>query len=174
MEIESDQLLLREWKEEDAWDLVDLAKDMGSGPERGRLVQSLSEGRRIFWEGMQNTESYTVVLKESEKVMGCIALRDSKNSRLGIGAGEAELDCWPEQISVTEAGLALLGHAFSDLGVTTVWFACHEGNEHARQLQEALGMKYRFSQFVATPRVQDAFMEDVACVTKEDFFAKRK
>ncbi len=73
--LETERLILREWKLEDAADLYEYAKTELVGPNAGwKPHQTIDESRGIIKKFIENQDTYAIVLKESGKVIGSIGL----------------------------------------------------------------------------------------------------
>ncbi|MBR3300920.1 MAG: GNAT family N-acetyltransferase [Clostridia bacterium] len=140
------RLILRPWTEADAEELYKYAKDPRVGPVAGWPVHSSVENsREIIKNFLSGSETYAVVLKETDLPIGSISLYF--NSDLASGDDEAELGFWIGvpywgRGLIPEASRELLRHAFEDLGLLRVWCGYYDGNEKSKRVQEKLGFVY--------------------------------
>lgn len=75
----TDRLLLRTWKEDDYKDLYEYAKSELVGPNAGWMPhKDEDESRKIIKMFIRNNETYAIVLKSENKVIGSIGLHDRK------------------------------------------------------------------------------------------------
>ena len=143
--LETDRLLLRPWSESDAEQLYQHA----SHPETGRGAgwpahTSVAESSQIIRDILIPDRSNALVLKETGLLVGSATLKSHRISNLTDRTDECELgywvsvECWGQGLA-TEAGHALLTHAFTDLGMRAVW--CHSflWNTRSQRVQEKLG-----------------------------------
>ena len=146
--METERLMFREWKEEDAPELFRYASDPGVGPVAGwpphtSVENSLDAIRNV----LSVPETYAIVLKKTGLPVGCISLKLGDATDLTDEPDECELGYW---IGVpywgkglmTEAGREVLRHAFEDLGMKRVWAGYYDGNLRSKRVQEKLGMIY--------------------------------
>ncbi|UNT94297.1 GNAT family N-acetyltransferase [Allobaculum sp. Allo2] len=75
MEFQSERLILRPWKAEDAQVLYELANDPDVGPAAGWPVhQSEEESRQIIESVLSNPLDFAICLKETSTPIGAISL----------------------------------------------------------------------------------------------------
>lgn len=127
MVFETDRLILRPWKEADAEECYQYAKDPHVGPNAGWPVHtSVENSRQIIRDVLTVPETYAIVLKETGLPIGSIGLHF--HSELAEKDDEAELGYWLGvpywgRGLVTEATRELLRHAFEGLKLSRVWCA---------------------------------------------------
>ena len=93
--METKRCLLRHWKIEDALRLYDLAKDPDIGPRAGWPPhQSVEESKEIIKNVFNFPETYAIVLKETNEVIGCISLMFQGQANVELHDKEAELGYW--------------------------------------------------------------------------------
>lgn len=93
--METKRCLLRHWKIEDASQLYDLAKDPDIGPRAGWLPhKSVEESKEIIKNVFAFPETYAIVLKETNKIIGCISLMFQGQANVKLHDKEAELGYW--------------------------------------------------------------------------------
>ncbi|MGQ4506096.1 GNAT family N-acetyltransferase [Dermabacteraceae bacterium P13103] len=174
--LETDRLLLRPWSESDAEQLYQHA----SHPETGRGAgwpahTSVAESRQIIRDILIPDRSHALVLKETGLLVGSATLKSHRISNLTDRADECELgywvatDYWGLGIA-TEAGNALLTHAFTDLGMCAVW--CHSflWNTRSQRVQEKLG----FAPHSETPALDDSPASITTLLTRQRWEEKAK
>lgn len=150
MLMETQRLLLRPWREEDAADLYEYAKDPEVGPPAGWPPHtSIENSRQIIREILSAPETYAVCLKNG-KAIGSIGLMMKDVTTMTDRDDECELGYWIGkpfwgQGLIPEAARELLRHAFEELGMGAVWCGYYEGNEKSRRVQEKLGFVYRYT-----------------------------
>ena len=153
--LETDRLILRPWREEDAADLYHYAKDPRVGPPAGWAVHkdeadSLHILRTVLMndEKAANEVTWAVTLKGSDEPVGSIGVFPSEVS---LGEGEPEIGYWIGvpfwgNGYIPEAIRALQRHAFEDLGCTALWCGYYDGNEKSRRCQEKCGFTYHHTE----------------------------
>lgn len=147
-EIEGERVRLRAWREEDAEALYALACDSRVGPAAGWPPhQSAAESREIIRTVLSASETYAVVLKKSERVIGSISLMRPGHGYAPIDEGEAELGYWLGvpywgQGLIPEAARLLLRRGFEDFHLRGVWAGYFDGNDKSRRVQEKCGFQF--------------------------------
>ena len=139
----TDRLLLRPWDDLDVDELYELAKDpeigywCGWGPHK-----SIGDSLFVLHNFLEIDESYAIVLKANQKIIGSIGLKpktDKKDEHeLGFWIGKTY---WGNGFA-TEAGERIVSHAFGDLGSIKIWCGYFEGNEKSKRVQEKLGFTF--------------------------------
>ncbi len=75
----TNRLILREWKETDSKDLYEYAKSELVGPNAGWPPhKNEEESKEIIKMFLNNSDTYAIVLKSENKVIGSIGLHDRK------------------------------------------------------------------------------------------------
>ena len=148
MILETERLILRPWREEEAEDLYFYASDPEVGTPAGWPAHtSVENSREIIRKVLSAPEVYAVCLK-SGKPIGSIGLHFSDVTDLTDREDECELGYWLGkpywgQGLIPEAAHALLRHAFEALGMRAVWCGYYEGNEKSRKVQRKLSFQYQ-------------------------------
>ncbi len=152
MQIETERLILRPWKESDAESLYEYAKDprvgpMAGWPEHSSVEDSLSVINNV----LSAEETYAVCLKEDNKAIGSIGLISPARSHTQITEKEIEIGYWIGvpfwgNGYIPEAVRALQHHAFMDLNCTAMWCGYYDGNEKSKRCQEKCGFKYHHTE----------------------------
>lgn len=148
MILTTDRLILRPWKESDAGDLYEYAKNPKVGPIAGWPVHTSEENsREIIRNVLSAPEIYAVCLKEDGRAVGSIGLHLNGATDLTDRDDECELGYWIGepfwgQGLIPEAAGELLRHGFEELHMTTIWCGYYEGNDKSKRVQEKLGFKY--------------------------------
>ena len=143
---ETDRLILRPWREEDAEALYAYAADPDVGPPAGWPPHTSVENSRVIIRTVLSApETYAVCLKETEKPIGSIGLH---RNDLAESEDEYELGYWIGkpfwgQGLIPEASRALLRHAFADLGMSRIWCGYYDGNTKSRRVMDKLGFVYQ-------------------------------
>ena len=148
--IETERLLLRPWREDDAEALYKYASDPDVGPPAGWPPHtSVENSRDIIRTVLSAMETYAVCRKDGSPI-GSIGLMLKGSTDMTDRDDECELGYWIGkpfwgQGLIPEASRALLRHAFEDLGMRAVWCGYYEGNEKSKRVQEKLGFVYRYT-----------------------------
>lgn len=143
--LETERLILRPWREEDAEDLYEYARDPEVGPPAGwQPHTSVENSREIIRDVLSAPETYAVVLKASGKPVGSIGFH---RKDLAEEMDEYELGYWIGKPFwgrglIPEASREMLRHAFEDLSMRRIWCGYYDGNVKSRRVQEKLGFVY--------------------------------
>lgn len=174
MILETERLFLRPWKESDAADLYDCAKNPKVGPPAGWAPHESAEYSLFVINNILNgCEAYAICLKSDKKPIGAAELM--LKNRFEDNPDECELGFWLAepfwgQGLIPEASRELLRRAFEDLNMRKVWCAYYDGNEKSKRVQEKLGFKYRYTnENVAVPALNEIRTEHINCITKEEW-----
>ena len=95
VQLETDRLIMRRWKQEDAEELFGLACDPEIGPAAGWSPhQTLEDSRQVLEHVLMVSGTWAVVLKATGKPAGNISLLQGKQANLCLAEGEAEIGYW--------------------------------------------------------------------------------
>lgn len=145
MILETERLILRPWRDDDAEELYKYASDPEVGIPAGWPPHtSVENSRDIIRTVFSAPETYAVCLKEDGKPIGSVGLH---RNDIAEKDDEYELGYWIgkpfwRQGLVTEASRELLRHAFEDLGMKRIWCGYYDGNVKSRRVQDKLGFIY--------------------------------
>ena len=93
--METDRIILRPWREEDAGTLFKWASDPELGPLAGWPPhKSVDESREIIRSIFSAEGMWAVVLKETGEPIGCAGYLPSSSSNLQIADDEGEVGYW--------------------------------------------------------------------------------
>lgn len=148
MTLETRRLILRHWREDDAEELYEYAKDPEIGPIAGWAPHtSIENSHEIIRDVLSGSETYAVVLKDTGKPVGCVGLFRDDEGNISLENDEAELGYWIGKPYwgmglIPEASQELIRHGFEDLGLLGIWCGNFEGNTKSERVQEKLGFEY--------------------------------
>ena len=143
--LQTERLILRPWREDDAETLYKYASDPEVGPRAGwpphkSVEESLEVIRKIFsGEGM-----WAVVLKETSEVIGCVGYLSSSASNLKIAVDQAEVGYWIARPYwgkgiCTEALRKVIEYCFQIKGFTALWGDYFPENPASGKVMEKCG-----------------------------------
>lgn len=144
--LETERLLLRPWREEDAEALYTYAKDPGIGPACGwKPHRSAEESREIIRKVLAVPGTYAVTDRKSGEPIGSIGIFPSRAD--GAEAGDMEIGFWIGkpywgQGLIPEAVFALLEHCFTVTNCQRIWCGYFDGNRKSKRVQEKCGFAY--------------------------------
>ncbi len=168
------RLLLRPWCAADAADLYEAARDPRIGPAAGWPPhRSVAESAEVIRTIFSTPETYAVVLRETERAVGCVGLLFPASSHFPIGPSDAEVGYWIGtrwwgRGLIPEAVAALARHAFTELDLAALWGSCFTENTASRRVMEKCGFRF--------VRTEEALLRDVEgrmrggeirCLTRE-------
>lgn len=176
MTFETQRLILRPWREEDAENLFLYAKDPDVGYSAGWPAHtSVQSSRNIIKTVLSAPETYAVCLKENNKAIGSVGLKMGAATDLTDREDECELGYWIgkpfwSQGLIPEACKAILNYAFEVLKMQTVWCGYYDGNLKSRRVQEKLGFIYHHTtENVEVPLLSENRTGHVMVLKKENF-----
>ena len=179
--METKRLVLRPWLESDAEELYSFACDPELAISAGWLPHSSkTHSLKVLKEVLINPDQYAIVDKCSDRLVGSIGLSTAENSGItDLAPDDFVIGFWVgrelwNQGYATEAGKPFLRMLFKDRGASRVWTSSFEGNARSERVQEKLGLKYKYSEFIVHPILRDAFMINVRCVTRDEFLKEDK
>lgn len=146
----TDRLILRDWKETDSRDLYEYAKSELVGPNAGWPQHKNEEqSKDVIKMFIRNNDSYAIVLKEENKVIGGIGLHERKPDESLSNLNQREIgyvlnpEYWGQGI-VPEAVNCLIKYGFDELNLDLVWCGHYDFNLKSKRVVEKCNFKYRF------------------------------
>ena len=142
---ETDRLILRPWREDDAEELYKYASDPEVGPPAGWPPHtSVENSCEIIKTVFSAPDTFAVCLKDNGKPIGCIGFH---RNDLAEKDDEYELGYWIGKPFwgkglIPEASYEMLRYAFEDLKMNRIWCGHYDGNIKSRRVQEKLGFVY--------------------------------
>lgn len=151
--METERLILRPWRDDDAAALYRYACHPEVGPAAGwppheSEAQSLDIIRTVF----SAPETYAVVLRETGEPVGCCGVVPCGEAHSAAITGRsAEIGYW---IGVPYWGRGLLPEAvgalaarcFDVLGMSALWICYYDGNDKSRRVAEKCGFAYHHTE----------------------------
>ena len=178
MRLETDRLILRPWRQEDAQSLYEYAKDPAIGPIAGWPPhKSVEESAQIIQTVFNAAQCYAICEKENDRAIGAIELKLKGRTDMTEREDECELGYWLGKPFwgkgyVPEAVRALLRFGFETLGMRTVWCGYYDGNEQSKRVQEKVGFRYHHTcAQVPVPLMQEVRIGHTNYMTKEHWEA---
>ena len=145
--METERILLRPWREEDAEALYRHASDPEVGPRAGWSPhKSVDESRNIIRTLFANDHTWAIVQKESREPIGCICYYTPDESNIGIGPNDAEVGYWVARPYwnrgiATEALQLLIDYCFRQRGFRTLWADHFLDNQASSRVMQKCGFK---------------------------------
>ena len=143
--IETERLILRPWREEDAEDLYRYASDPAVGPAAGWAPhESVEDSLHVLRTILMKPDTWAVTLKGSDEPAGSVGIFPSSCS---LAAHQPEIGYWLARPLwgngyIPEAVRTLIDLCF-DRGAEEVWCAHADFNVRSRRVIEKCGFTYR-------------------------------
>lgn len=150
MKLETERLILRPWRIEDAEELFELARDPEVGPACGWAPhKDIEESKKVLEHILINDYSYAIVLKESGQVIGDISRMPKGESRYCENEKQAEIGFWLGRPYwgngyMPEACKVLMKYCFETMKLEKVWCGHNITNEKSERVQEKCGFAFAF------------------------------
>lgn len=180
MELKTERLILRPWRETDAESLFQCAKDPEVGPIAGWPPhKSIEDSRNVIKHVFQGRECYAVCFKTEDKAIGCIELKLNGSTDMTEKDDECELGYWLGkafwgQGLIPEAARELIRHGFEDLGMNTIWCGYYDGNTKSKRVQEKVGFVFHHTcEDVPVPLLGETRIGHTNYMTKEQWLNER-
>lgn len=182
--IETERLVLRHWRDDDADTLFRYASDPEIGPIAGWPVHgSIGESRHVIADVFAGPEVYAVTIKgrvPADEPVGSIGLLSGSASNLDIPDDQAEISYWIGhpfwgQGYIPEAVGAIIRHAFIDLELTVVWCGWYEGNQKSQRVAEKTGFHaHHVVLNMLRPLMGDTQTAHISSLTREQWLAAQR
>ena len=148
--LNTERLILRQWRESDSHDLYEYAKSDLVGPNAGwKPHKNEAESKRIIKMFIKNN-TYAIVLKSENKVIGAIELRKRKPDEKLYNLKQREIGYvlnpkyWGNGY-MPEAVNTLLNYAFNELKLDLIWCCHFDFNNNSKRVIEKCGFNYKFT-----------------------------
>ena len=148
--LNTERLILRQWRESDSHDLYEYAKSDLVGPNAcWKPHKNEAESKRIIKMFIKNN-TYAIVLKSENKVIGAIELRKRKPDEKLYNLKQREIGYvlnpkyWGNGY-MPEAVNALLNYAFNELKLDLIWCCHFDFNNNSKRVIEKCGFNYKFT-----------------------------
>lgn len=176
MQLETNRLILRPWKDTDAGELYKYAKDSDVGPIAGWPVHtSVENSLDIIHSVLSAPETYAVVLKETNLVVGSVGLLFKENAGAPLNENELEIGYWVGKPYwghglIPEAVRELQRYCFEELGCVGLWCGYYDGNQKSKRAQEKCNFTYHHTlKDVPCPLMGDVRTEHFTYLSKEQW-----
>ena len=150
-EISTERLIIRPWSISDSSDLYEYAKSELVGPNAGwQPHKSEDESKEIINMFIRDNDSYAIVLKKENKVIGGIGLHNRKPDISLESLNQREIGYvlnpkyWGRNY-VPEAVKALINYGFNQMNLDLIWCGHYDFNNNSKRVNEKCGFKYRFT-----------------------------
>jgi len=143
--METDRIILRPWREDDAEALFKWASDPEVGPRAGWPPHtSVEESREIIRTLFSGEGMWAIELKETGEPIGCVGYLPSSSSNLQIADDECEVGYWIARPYwgrgiCTEALRLVIDHCFRTKGFSALWGDYFPDNPASGKVMEKCG-----------------------------------
>ena len=165
--LETERLILRDWKESDLDDLYEYASVEGVGEMAGwPHHESIETSKRILNDFINNGDVYAVELKAQDKVIGSLGIHnrtkdvnyEAKMQReIGYVLNKAY---WGRGL-MPEAVRAAIQYAFEEMGLDVLSVVHYPFNERSKRVIEKCGFIYEGTQRQASQIYNGDVVDDV-------------
>ena len=173
--LNTDRLILRPWKMEDALDMFEYARDGRVGPAAGWPVhKDLEESQRILSRFILEADTYAMELRDGGKVIGSIGLHKRIPDLNLASLTQREIgyvlnpSFWGNGY-MPEAVRRLLEYGFEELELDMIWCGHYDFNHNSRRVIEKCGFRYQFSRAKKLPFDNREVMELYYNIRSEDY-----
>ena len=180
MILETERLILRPWRESDAEDLYEFAKNPLVGPMAGWAEHTSTEySRQIIRDVLSEKETYAVVIKNIGRAAGSAGLMAGGVSRLGIRKDEAEIGYWIGEPFwgngyIPEAVSELQRYAFEELNMSALWCGYFDENTKSERVNEKCGFRFHHTEYdVEWPFINAVKTQHITCLKREEWLSDR-
>ena len=180
--METERILLRPWREEDAAALFKYASDPAIGPIAGWPPHtSVENSREVIRDILSAPETYAVVLKETNEPVGSVGIMfgDGIHSAEMVEEGDAEIGYWIGvpywgKGLIPEAVNRLLTRCFEEMGIRRVWCGYYDGNRKSRRVMDKCGFTFHHTEEGKISPLGDIRTEHFMRITMEEWQERRK
>ena len=178
MEIITERLCLRPWRDADAKSLYFYAKDPEVGPAAGWPPHDSEQTSLATIRSVLNgPECYAITEKENGTAIGAVELIMYPHSHLAENGRECELGYWLGKPFwgrgyIPEATECLLDFLFMQTDCPRVWCSHFLGNEKSKRVIEKCGFRPEFLQEREWPAIGKKLTEQFYSIRKVEYLAK--
>ncbi len=145
--MQTERILLRSWKENDAEALFKYASNPDVGPRAGWAPhQSVEESLGIIRTVFNSDHIWAIELRATGEAIGCMGYYTHGESNINIGENDAEAGYWIakpywNQGICTETLQLLIDYCFSVKGFSTIWSDFFVDNPASGRVMEKCGFR---------------------------------
>ncbi len=152
MPLHTERLILRPWRDTDAADLYEYARDLRVGPIAGWPAHtSVEESTEIIRTVFNRPEVYALQSREDGHAIGCVGILIGADSNFEIGEREGEIAYWIGvpywgRGLVPEAVREVMRHAFLGLRLDALWCGYFTDNLQSLSVQSKCGFQHHHTE----------------------------
>ncbi len=179
--LETDRLILRGWRDDDAASRFKYASDPEVGPSAGWLPhRDVNYSRAVIRTIFAPKEVYAICLKGGiNEPIGSIGLTLKGSAERPLNPGEAELGYWVArpfwgQGIATESVKEMLRHGFDDLLLDQIFAGYFRGNLRSEKVQKKCGFKlHHINERCHVIMLGETRAEHINVITRADWIEKK-
>ncbi len=159
--VETDRLVLRNWRDSDSVDMFEYASTNLVGPSAGwKPHRNEEESKSIIRMFIKANNVYAIELKSSNKVIGRIGIHNKAPDEKLKDLNQREIgyvlnsEYWGNGY-VPEAVNRLLDYGFNNMNLDLIWCAHFDENLKSKRVNEKCGFQYQFSKMEKLPLLDD-------------------
>jgi RimJ/RimL family protein N-acetyltransferase len=180
--LETNRLILREWKTTDKEDLYEYAQNEAVGPFAGwKPHKSILESEEVINIFLNSDDVYAIEHKDTQKVIGSIGIHvrkpdDAADDHLvQREIGYVLNPTYWGNGYVPEAVFRVLKYCFEEMNYDVVWCGHFDFNDKSKRVNEKCGFNYKFTR-EGNARLLDnmAVRTLYYCITKQEYMEKNK
>lgn len=149
--IDTDRLILRGWNEDDYLDFHEFMSDERVGQCAGtKIITDIEESKNCIRSYIKCNQSYAIVLKSSNKVIGSIGMDDIAPDKDFVHLKQRYIgytisaDYWGNGYA-TEASQSLIKYLFESINLDLIWSSHYDFNVRSKSVIDKCGFHYKFS-----------------------------
>lgn len=176
MILETERLTLRPFRETDAPDLYEYAKDNKVGPIAGWPPHiSVEQSKEIINTIFNQEGVFAIALKENDIAIGMISLIVGAKSNFPITEAEAEISYWLGvpfwgKGIMPEAIREVVRYGFQDLRLVNIWSGYYDGNTKSKIAQEKCGFRHHhIEEARESIYIDDVCTEHISRMTRDEW-----
>lgn len=176
MILKTERLILRPFRETDAADVYNYAKDERVGPIAGWPPHtSIEQSKEIINTIFAQNGVLAITLKEDDIAIGMVSLILGEKSNFPITEVEAEISYW---IGVPFWGKGIMPEAirevvrfgFEDLRLVNIWSGYYDGNIKSQIAQEKCGFRHHHVEEASqSVFIDEIRKEHISRLTKDEW-----
>lgn len=173
--LETERLLLRDWKESDLDDLFEYASVPGVGEMAGwPHHENIAISEVILRSFIEEGEVFAIVLKAKNKVIGSLGLHSRTKDSNYVAKFQREIGYvlsktyWGQGI-MPEAVEEVIKYAFEDVHVDVLWCGHFITNAQSKRVIEKVGFRFHSDGIYEAKALHKSFKDKIYIMTREDY-----
>ncbi|MDR2282015.1 MAG: GNAT family N-acetyltransferase [Sphingobacterium sp.] len=176
MILTTERLTLRPFRESDAADVYEYAKDDRVGPIAGWPPHtSIAESQEVINTIFAQDGVFAITLGEEDRAIGLISLILGAKSNFPITESEGEISYWLGvpfwgKGIMPEAIREVVRYGFEDLRLVHIWSGFYDGNAKSKIAQEKCGFyEHHIEEHKENTFMNDVRIEHISRMTRDEW-----